>query len=645
MKRGLDRRSLATAAAVGRALLPRGGAIPPSADDVELEARFAELVAAMPPRATTTIKTALFALRLSPLLFGRTRSLSHLSLRDCEAIVAKCAKTMGLRHALLAVAALCEIAYFSDRTIQDLIGYDGKPLKTPQARHASRPCPCRQYPQISGSEELQVDACVIGSGAGGATVARHLAEAGLSVAVLEEGGLFTSSQFRHESPARRMARMYRDGGLTATIGRPPVILPMGCVVGGTTVVNSGSCFSPPPDVLRSWERDGVSAARPEEFSRYVEIVERNLNVTPVSDDILGANGEVMRRGAQALGLRHGPIPRAARNCHGSGQCAFGCPLDAKQAMHVSYLPEAAARGAQIFAHCPATRLLFEGERLTGVEARVEDPESRTARGRLRVRARAVILCAGSVFSPLFLERQGIKDRGGHLARHLRIHPGLAVTGLFDEELRAWRGVMQSYHVSERLGEGILLEATYPPPGIGWGANNFPYTGSRHKEILAAGARMASIGLLVSDTGEGSVRRLPGVGPLVRYDLARQDLRRIVEGVALASRILFAAGAKRVFPGLPGVPELASEKEAAKLTERGLPPASLLKLSAFHPMGTCRMHDLPEHGVVDGECRVHGIPNLYVADASVLPGSTVVNPQITIMAFATRAAYRIADALT
>ena len=79
-------------------------------------------------------------------------------------------------------------------------------------------------------------------------------------------------------------------------------------------------------------------------------------------------------------------------------------------------------------------------------------------------------------------------------------------------------------------------------------------------------------------------------------------------------------------------------------ERAHTAAADYLLTAFHPLGTCRMGTEPGRGVVSPNHEVFGVPGLYVADGSVVPSSVAVNPQVTIMALATRAADRLADRL-
>jgi choline dehydrogenase-like flavoprotein len=158
-------------------------------------------------------------------------------------------------------------------------------------------------------------------------------------------------------------------------------------------------------------------------------------------------------------------------------------------------------------------------------------------------------------------------------------------------------------------------------------------------MLASIGHTAVLGLLVSDESTGRVTDLgPGRTPLMTYSVGRYDARRMLDGMLLASKVLFAAGAKEVHPMVAGVPGLGTPMEAEDALGRDL-PASSLRLTAYHPMGTARMGAT---GVVDGFCRVRAAERLVVPDASVFPTSLGVNPQVTIMAFATRAARRMAE---
>src|SRR5262249_1461631 len=286
---------------------------------------------------------------------------------------------------------------------------------------------------------------------------------------------------------------------------------------------------------------------------------------------------------RALGLHGEPIRRNIRNCRGCGMCAFGCPSDAKQAMHLSYLPLAVERGARIFARCRAGRLLVEGGRAVGVEADILDQRSDEIRGRLRVRAGAVVVAAGTIHTPLLLRANGVGQRSGQLGRNLRLHPALAVYAHFEEDLYAWRGTLQSYFVDHLMeSDEVMIEVTNPIPGMGLVAS--PEIGASAKEAMAEYKHMAVAGLFVSDTSRGRVLQLRRNGrPIVLYNLNQQDARRLLKGMALVAEIFLAAGAREVRVGLPGLRTVSSsaDLEALRAGERWGPQA--LRPTGFHPM--------------------------------------------------------------
>ena len=154
---------------------------------------------------------------------------------------------------------------------------------------------------IRGERLVRADACVIGTGAGGAPVAKELAEAGMRVVMLEEGEHHTADHFTAR-PREMVARLYRDAGMTTTVGNVPITLPLGMGVGGTTLVNSGTCFRTPGPVLDMWgERFGLDELTAEALDPYFRRVERELNVAQVPEELAGRNALVVKRGADALG--------------------------------------------------------------------------------------------------------------------------------------------------------------------------------------------------------------------------------------------------------------------------------------------------------------------------------------------------------
>lgn len=612
-----------TLEALAEAVLPEGGGLAPGAQSTHLADRVEAHILASEPRPRSIARLMLTAFGLSSLA---TRWARPFHLLPPEARIAylhlcELSRIRQRRETLLALKALLLMHYCADPAVAALLGYEGKP-RLPVRRPAAAEPVAVEKPKLPLRENC--DVVIAGAGAGGAVCARELAAAGLSVLVLEEGERFTRDDFQGPFPDR-LRRLYRDAGLTFTVGAPVISLPMGRGVGGSTLINSGTCFRAPEWVLKRWGED------PEGMAPYFEDVERTLRVAPVPARTMGANGELTLAGAAALGYSHGPLQRNAPDCHGHGMCAFGCPIDAKLGVHRNYLPAAVAAGARILPGLRVRRVIVEGGRAVGV-----------AGDGFEVRARAVVLACGAVHSADLLLRNRLGGPSGQLGRNFRIHPGAGILGVFDRDLQPWVGVMQSAHVDERLRDGILLEATYPPPGVGYSAGGLPAVGPELKDLLAEYPRTAAIGLIVSDQGAGRVRAAPG-GPLMLYSLSAPDVQRMLEAIAVASEVLLAAGAREVHTLLPGLPPVRSRDQLRQIRESRW-RAGDLKLSAYHPMGTARLGDDPRTSVVDRFGALHHLPGLVVADASILPGSTYVNPQITIMALATRAARHLAEAL-
>jgi choline dehydrogenase-like flavoprotein len=481
---------------------------------------------------------------------------------------------------------------------------------------------------IRDSAHISAEVCVIGAGAGGAVAAAELAEGGMDVVVLEEGHWHDPDTFTARPP-EMLAQLYRDGSQTITLGNPPILLPLGRGLGGTTLINSGTCFRTPARVLEHWQREFGLDVSEESLRPCFERVEEALSVGEVTPELAGANAEVARRGAAHLGWSHGYLRRNARGCVGSGVCAFGCPTSAKQHTGITYIPRAERAGARIVTGARVERVLLENgaasslARANGVPV-ARGVQARMASGaRVQVRAPIVIVAAGTIHTPLLLARSDLGAQSGQLGQNLSLHPATAVFARMEEIVDMAHGVPQSFYVDEFAGEGIIFEGVAGPPA--YAAMSLPLTGARHAEAMADYRRLAQFGVMVSDSSRGSVQALAG-RPLIRYDLTDADLRRFRTGLARMRELFEAAGAREVYLPLPdGV-----SPERARLRD--------LKLMAFHPLGTARADARPAHGVIDGELQVHGVRGVYVADGSAVPSSLGVNPQMTIMALATRLAF-------
>jgi choline dehydrogenase-like flavoprotein len=498
-------------------------------------------------------------------------------------------------------------------------------------RTVERPRWMAQVRRLDDCEDtLECDVVVVGSGAGGAVVGRELAEQGLAVVFVEEGEHYLRDAF-DGSVVGAHQRFYRP---VFSVGNVVMPVFVGRLVGGSTAINGGTSFRPPPWVHARWceelESDEFGA---EAMAPHFERVERILDVQTARREIIGPIGDVMARGCDALGWSHHPIRRNAPGCDGSGFCDFGCRQDARRSTQIAYLPPAFERGAVLFASARARRVLVEGGRAAGIEV-----ESRRGR-RVIIRARATVLAGGAIPTPLFLLEQGLANRSGQVGRNLTLHPSGGLLAEFDEPIDGHRHVPQGYVCDEFLREGILVTAAQPALNIA--GLLFPFSGRRLMSALDRIDHIAGFGLLVRDSSRGGrVRRDVGGVPLVTYHVTAEDTARVHRAMVLTGEMCRAAGARTLFPVAFGIDPIRTDADFARFRATRLAPSDVSWLS-YHPLGTCKMGRDPKTSVVDVDHQSHDVPNLYVVDASVVRGPLGVNPQLTIMAWATRAAARIA----
>ena len=345
--------------------------------------------------------------------------------------------------------------------------------------------------------------------------------------------------------------------------------------------------------------------------------EEILRVRPVDPERMGRNGQLCdggRRGARRQRTRRfAATPAAACQC---SSCPFGCRLDAKRGMHVTYLPRAVAAGARV----RAGRRGAPG-RLRGRPRGRASTAWRSANGRARPLPRsrpagAVVLAGGAFGTPELLLRSGLRSPSGQLGRNLRIHPACWVGARFEEEVRGWDGVMQSYYVDSGSTRGILLEATFTPLAFG-APVAARHRAREHQERVLAYDHIASIGVHLSDRSSGRVG-LAGDGSLrVTYRLTDEDAERLVFGIARAAEIHFAAGATEVYPQIAGIPTIPKHRHrrARGLASSPLASCASRPSTRWAPRAWTPTRD---RGVVGDRRRGPRRDGLYVADGSLLP---------------------------
>lgn len=478
----------------------------------------------------------------------------------------------------------------------------------------------------------EADVVVIGSGAGGAVVARELARDGRSVVVLEEGGHYTPDEYGAMPPSHSFRRLARESGMSVALGlgeTPLISLLAGKCVGGSSVLTGGVCFRIPEEVLDVWSRDlGLGHLDAAGLEPYFREVERICHVDTVPAALRSRATDRFCEGADKLGIPMKSMRRNTRGCQGAGRCNFGCPNHAKMSVDVSFLPDASAHGATIVADALVSRITITGGKARGVTGHFRDGRTGEPRVPFEVRAKVVVVACGSMHTPLLLRRSGLDSR--HIGRHLTLHPAVRIGGLFDEPVDGWDGALQSVYSDHFWSEGIWLNGVYSPPNVLAAA--FPGIGQAHRQLVRRMPNLGFFGGMVHDDGGGQVRRWLSREPLVLYRMSDRDRGRLFKTIHILGRLAFAAGAKEVLVPVFGLPTVKHERDLDFLLE-GKVDVRKVECMAFHPLGSAKMSARPEDGVVKPTGETWAVENLFVCDGSVLPTSIGVNSQLAIMTIA------------
>lgn len=630
LRPGLPAPLLRVGEALASALAPPTDLLPQSASDVGVGARLSRFVGRLPPLERFGVLFLLRIIQVLPLLVGpRRRFFLNLTEAEQQDFVQRLARSRlgGLRAFTKVSGMLLGPLYYGAPEVRATLG---------AAISARSPAQGSSFEVERGGdlpEQVDVEVVVVGSGAGAAPLAAELAGQGREVLVLEAGGYRPTSSYPASS-VDALQELYRSAGATMTLGTPPIALPLGSLVGGTTVINSGTCFRVPEFVHAKWASrygfgEDLSAAA---LAPYYERVETRIGVQAVSPEVMGANNELARRGAAVLGWSGGYLARNARNCEGSNRCAFGCPTEAKQAMHITYLPDAVAAGARVVAGARVSKVTFDGRRATGVLVKVQDSEGRART--VRVRADHVVVSAGTVHTPLLLRASGVRHRS--LGKRMTIHPAVKISGLFPgQDFFSGPGVPQSYYVDEFQEQGIMMEGAHVPPDML--CFSLPGKGHEHKALMERSREIASYGFLVSDDPSGSVHRGFSGEALLRYDISKRDMGLMNLGIKKLAELFFAAGAEELYMPSWKLPVLRPGDDIEAIVDGAKLRPIDLEMAAFHPLGTCGFG--PDRALfpLDTNLAVRGRTGLHVVDGSVMPSSLAVNPQLTIMALALRLA--------
>lgn len=484
------------------------------------------------------------------------------------------------------------------------------------------------------------DIVIVGSGAGGGTVAKELSamcKDGVRIAVLEQGPKLREDEYTGRESEMAQKLYVDNGGMMTSDGT--MTLAMGRLLGGSTVVYTGTSIRLPEHVAQRWAVPGLDWA--DLVGRSAKYMEEN-NVHLQEPEKINDNNRLFFEGCKALGYSVEQFPINVKGCKGSGLCNLGCPNAAKQGTLRVQLPAAAANGVELVTNCRVDRI--DGRTLHArIESRDYGEPSDWAPGEYTITAKAIVVSSGAIGSPALLFRSGYGEKLPMLGRYFTAHPALILVGQHSGPITNYQGHPKSYFCDEYMeSERYLLETCMYFPFVT--AKSLSGFGPEHSRLMADMRKLQMILVLALDPAEKDNRVAidKDGNPIVHYAFHDTTVNALVHSQRTSTRIFFAGGAERVHA--PSADRFFIEKDEAKdidtIISRDNFKLGKISIASAHLMGGCRMGSGTDDSVTDAWGRVHGEPGLYVADASLFPQCSEVNPYLTIMGLADRVAEKV-----
>jgi choline dehydrogenase-like flavoprotein len=505
--------------------------------------------------------------------------------------------------------------------------------------------------ELTADLKLSCDVCIVGSGSGGAWLAHELCAKGLDVVMLEEGGYHTRREF-DLTEANMYPKLYQELGNRTTDDLSMTLL-QGRSVGGSTTVNWCSSFRTPERILKIWRDVHGLSLTEEQLTPHWEAAEKRLHIQQWPETLINRNNRILWEGLGKLGYERGLIRRNVNGCANLGYCGLGCPIDAKQSMGVTVLPDAVEKGLRLFSNVSVRRLDVQGRRVTRVVGQVLDVEKDVPTGRtVTVEAKVTAVCGGAINTPALLLRSGLSAEG-RVGKRTWLHPVVVMMALFDEPVNAFSGAPQSvfsHQFTDRGPGKIGFFLEVPPVHPMLAAVVSAGTGARVQELLQ---KLPYVNAMIGITVDGLLPHETGATVALRdgaysrhslqYGFVPENWESFRAACREMARIQLAAGAKKVFSLHSEPVEVSSEADLAKLDAAPYEPLRVRVVTA-HQMGGCPMGKEASKSVVDPQLKFHTMDNLYIVDGSVLPTALGVNPQLTIFGLSRWASQHVASAV-
>ncbi|RHZ52394.1 hypothetical protein Glove_461g66 [Diversispora epigaea] len=504
--------------------------------------------------------------------------------------------------------------------------------------------------------ELKFDIVIVGSGAGGSVMAARLARmTGNSVLVIEKGHHYSQNELGLNQQDGYQKLYERGGEILSEVGGLAVLA--GSNFGGGTTVGRSTAVEPPYHLREEWAKKfGLPYFLEEEFNDSMKAIKNRLGVNENNINHNECN-KILINGCKNLGASYEIIPQnSASKPHECGWCEFGCKYGEKQSAVMTYLRDAKEFGAKFIQDCYVEKVIIEFGQVIGVEA-IANIKFNNNNHKFRVMSKKVILASGAMNTPAILSRSGLENK--NIGKNLYVHPTAGVYGVFPKkEIKPYSGAtmtatcdvnenVDGKHYGTRIVVGshhpVIMNSTFP-----WKSSSFNY-----KQFMLQYNHIVPLLAITRDRDGGQIK-IEKVETSkyikinkdddynIEYKLSNNDAKSVSIGIITGLKILVAAGASKVGTCIAGLEEFEVANENPlndPLFEQYLekvkkvPISEHASLGSIHQMGTCRMGDDPSKSVVKPTGETWEVKNLYIADSSLFPTATGVDPMITTMTLA------------
>ena len=487
--------------------------------------------------------------------------------------------------------------------------------------------------------KLEYDIVIVGSGSGGGTVADRLiplAKKGAKIAVLETGPYYPHEYFTQREV--EMLSLMRNNGAWPTVNGS-ITLAAGEAVGGSSLMYTGVTFRANDNVIRQWNVPGLT---PEDLKPRFDKLWKEINVIEPQADMTNENNKLFKKGCDKLGWKVEKIHLNLKNCKQEGFCNIGCASGGKQGTLEVQLPKAMKAGIDVIPNVAVNRVDNSTVYATVKKTPPDTKPGKLSPGDVEIKAKKIILSAGSPGSPAILMRSGFGKKFPALGRYITLHPALTVYGVYPKPVKGFKGFPKTYY-TQKFSEshGYYIETAF----------YYPFVSTKHLGLWGENLRdamkkyenfMCIIILNHDDASRDNMVVLDKQNnPHMKYQLSDASIKSLCHAQAQASRIFFAAGCETVMMPCADKPVFTQKDVPDDKLEEFIKASNYLSIkvpiASAHPQGGCRMGASISDSVTDSYGQVHGHPWLYVADASLFPHSSHVNPNLTVMALADRVA--------